>query len=545
MHIPVPAFSPELGHPDCTKMEQPAVEEDVPMFEEDLDEDEIPAPMPIDHPLVPQPVAPLGHPSASSSSAALEYTGDGTTWAQLFSRLESMERTMEQGFSHLSGRMSAMETQNSYMESVEKKENFLVIKSAPVLVPPASKTNEGLFFLSNIDQYQCFILSTVYCYKPTTRSSDNVFEVIKQALAEVLVHYYPLAGKLALDSDGRFVIECTGDGVPFIEAITTHELEALGDLTKLDFGILSQLVYTFPPTKNILEIPLVATQVTRFKCGGFALGVAINHSMADGLCAMEFISSWAEIARGLPLTILPFLDRTVLKSRKTPKIEFPHHEFYQIKDMPKTIIASQDEDFLSKSFCFNMERLEQLKRSAMEDGLLEKCSSFAVVAAYTWSIMTESLQMETDEKTKLVFPIDLRSKFNPPLPKGYFGNGIFHASCLCSAGELTSKPLSFAVKLVQDSIKLVTEDYVRSALDYYEVNRTSPMATYTLFLSSWSKLDFLTADFGWGNPNQITLGNPGPNLCFILPQEEGKKDMNILVVTKSSLMTAFEETIQL
>ncbi|XP_042484458.1 omega-hydroxypalmitate O-feruloyl transferase-like [Macadamia integrifolia] len=431
------------------------------------------------------------------------------------------------------------------MESAGKNENFLVTKSVPVIVKPASKTNGGLFFLSNVDQYQCLIISTVYSYKPSTRSSDNVFEVIKQALAEVLVHYYPLAGKLIVGSDGRLVVECTGEGVPFIEATTTHELEALGNLTKSNFGILGQLVHTLPPTKSILEVPLLAIQVTRFNCGGFVLGVAINHSMVDGLCAMEFISSWAEIAKGSPITVLPFLDRAVMKAREHPKIEFPHHEFFQIKDLPKTITASEDEIFLIKSFSFNVERLEQLKRSAMEDGLIERCSSFVVVAAYTWRIMTESLKMEADEMTKLVFPVDLRSKFNPPFPKGYFGNAIFHTGCLCSAGELTSKPLSFAVQMVQDSIKLVTEDYVRSAIDHYEVNRKNPMATYTLFLSTWSKLDFLTTDFGWGKPNQVMLGNPGPNLCFILPQEEGKKDVDILVVMKESLMNTFEDVIQL
>ena len=53
-------------------------------------------------------------------------------------------------------------------------------------------------------------------------------------------------------------------------------------------------------------------QVTRFKCGGFALGLAMNHCMFDGIGAMEFVNSWAETARGVAeLTVPPFLDRGV------------------------------------------------------------------------------------------------------------------------------------------------------------------------------------------------------------------------------------------
>ncbi|XP_042499830.1 omega-hydroxypalmitate O-feruloyl transferase-like [Macadamia integrifolia] len=425
---------------------------------------------------------------------------------------------------------------------------FEVKKLEAVLVPPASKTDDGLYFLSNLDLYQNLILTTIYCYKSdTTRSNCNACEVIKQALAEVLVHYYPFAGRIAInDSDGKLVIDCTGEGVPFVEAVADCELEVLGDTTKSsNFEILEKLVHIFPRSKNILEIPLLTTQVTKFKCGGFVLGLATNHCMADGISAVEFANSWAEIARGSPITVLPFLDRTIIKSRQPLKIEFPHNEFHEIKDVPKSILASKDDELIPKSFCFKEKMLVHLRSLAMEDGEVEKCSNFTLVAAHTWRVMIESLKMEDDQLTKLVFAVDLRSKFNPPLPKGYFGNAIFHPCCLCSAGELRSKPLWFAVKLVQEAIKSVTEEYARSAIDYYEEKRANPLATYTLFISSWTRLGFYDIDFGWGKPTQTTLANPGPNLCFTLPQGEGKKDLNILMVMAASLMKAFEELIQI
>ncbi|KAI7982488.1 Omega-hydroxypalmitate O-feruloyl transferase, partial [Camellia lanceoleosa] len=182
--------------------------------------------------------------------------------------------------------------------------------------------------------------------------------------------------------------------------------------------------------------PLVA-QVTKFKCGGFVLGLCMNHCMFDGLGAMEFVNSWGETARGLPLMVPPFLDRSILKTRNPPKIEFPHHEFIEIED--------------------KFDTLETLKLKATEDGFLDKCTTFEALSAFVWRARTRALKLKPDQQTKLLFAIDGRSRFNSPIPKGYCGNG-----------EQVDNPLSFTIKLVQEAVKLVTDDYMRSAIDYFE-----------------------------------------------------------------------------
>ncbi|TQD86055.1 hypothetical protein C1H46_028394 [Malus baccata] len=82
----------------------------------------------------------------------------------------------------------------------------------------------------------------------------------------------------------------------------------IGDITKPDPETLGKLVYDVPSAKNILEIPPLVAQVTKFKCGGFALGLCMNHCMFDGNGAMEFVNSWGKIARGLQLTDPPSID---------------------------------------------------------------------------------------------------------------------------------------------------------------------------------------------------------------------------------------------
>ncbi|KAH1128628.1 hypothetical protein J1N35_000006 [Gossypium stocksii] len=129
----------------------------------------------------------------------------------------------------------------------------------------------------------------------------------------------------------------------------------------------------------------------------------------------------------------PFSDRAILKARSSPKIEHLHQEFTEIDDKPSTVDLYKDE-MLYRSFCLDPEKLEKLKKNAMEDGVLEKCTTFEALSAFVWRARTKALNMLSDQHTKLLFAVDGRPRFNPPLPKGYFGNGIVLINSICQAG---------------------------------------------------------------------------------------------------------------
>ncbi|XP_059661244.1 omega-hydroxypalmitate O-feruloyl transferase-like [Cornus florida] len=420
-------------------------------------------------------------------------------------------------------------------------------KSEPILVRPKTKTNDGFYFLSNLDQNIAVIIQTVYCFKPdVNKSSEAVGEVIKRALAKVLVHFYPLAGSLTLSANGKLIVKCTNQGVPFVEAVANSDMEVLGDVTIPDPAMLGQLVHTVPGAKNVLEMPLLTVQVTRFKCGGFVLGMTINHCMTDGISAMEFVNSWAETARGISLTIPPFLDRSIQGSRQPPKIKYTHDEFLEITDASNMTSLYQEEQLMYKSFEFDPVKLAMLKKTAMENGLIKSCTSFTVLAALVWRARSRALNMEPNQQTKLLFAVDGRSKFNPPLPKGYFGNGIVLTCCLCTAKELIEKPLSFAVELVQNAIKVVTDDFIRSTIDYFELTRARPSLTATLLVTSWTRLSFDTTDFGWGEPAQsgcVTL--PEKEVALLLSNGKEKKGTTLLLGLPVTAMKTFQEMMQI
>ncbi|XP_004304535.1 PREDICTED: omega-hydroxypalmitate O-feruloyl transferase-like isoform X1 [Fragaria vesca subsp. vesca] len=419
-----------------------------------------------------------------------------------------------------------------------------VKQGEPTLVSPAEETDKGLYFLSNLDQNIAVIVRTIYCFKSDEKDNSKAGEVIKDALKKVLVHYYPLAGRLAISSEGKLIVDCTGEGAVFVEAEADCTIEDIGDITKPDPETLGKLVYDIPGAKNILEVPPLVAQVTKFKCGGFSLGLCMNHCMFDGIGAMEFVNSWGQTARGLPLQVAPFLDRSILKARNPPKIDHLHQEFSELIDGNSSCNSSEvDEDkMLYRSFCFDTEKLEKLKAKAREDGALDKCSTFEALSAFVWKARTRALRLLPEQQIKLLFAVDGRPKFNPPLPKGYFGNGIVLTNSICEAGELLEKPLSHAVGLVQDAIKMVTDGYMRSAIDYFEATRARPSLASTLLITTWSRLSFYTTDFGWGEPilsGPVAL--PEKEVILFLSNGTEKKNINVLLGLPASAMDVFQE----
>ncbi|KAK6918730.1 hypothetical protein RJ641_017152 [Dillenia turbinata] len=417
-------------------------------------------------------------------------------------------------------------------------------RSDPILVHPEIKTDDGYYFLCNLDQNIAVIMQTVHCYEPCDRDSKNVADVLRQALARVLGHFYPLAGRLTLSPDMKLIVQCTNEGVPFVDAVADCKMGVLGDITIPDPPTLGKLLYAIPGAKNILEMPLMTAQVTRFKCGGFVLGVAMNHCMADGMSAALFLHSWAKTARDMSITTAAYIDRSFLRARQPPSINYTHNEFMEISDISNMTNLYQEEQMVYRSFEFDPEKIAKLKKIVMEDGVIKSCTSFVALTAFLWRARSKALEMKSNQQTKLLFAVDGRSKFDPPMPKGLFGNGIVLACCLCTAGELVEKPLSFAVEQVQNAIKLVTEDFIRSAIDYFEVTRARPSLTATLLVTSWTRLSFNDIDFGWGEPSQSGCGTlPEKEVALFLPTGKDKTTTMLLGLPVTA-MKSFQELIQ-
>ncbi|TVU25291.1 hypothetical protein EJB05_27783, partial [Eragrostis curvula] len=67
------------------------------------------------------------------------------------------------------------------------------------------------------------------------------------------------------------------------------------------------------------------SQVTRFRCGGFSVGMHMCHPMHNGSGIPQFLEAIGDMARGEPQpTVLPVWERELLTSRSVPRVTHAH-----------------------------------------------------------------------------------------------------------------------------------------------------------------------------------------------------------------------------
>nr|CAD1830976.1 unnamed protein product [Ananas comosus var. bracteatus] len=129
---------------------------------------------------------------------------------------------------------------------------FVARRSEPELVAPSKPTPRERKPLSDIDDQESlrFYRSVIYFFRrgpagADSSSSKDPVGVLKRALADVLVFYYPIAGRIREEAGRKLVVDCTGEGVVFVGADADVRLD--------DFG--STLTPPIPCTGELLCLP--------------------------------------------------------------------------------------------------------------------------------------------------------------------------------------------------------------------------------------------------------------------------------------------------
>ncbi|KAI3853788.1 hypothetical protein MKX03_027818 [Papaver bracteatum] len=331
----------------------------------------------------------------------------------------------------------------------------IIIKES-TMVRPAKKTPQRHLWNSNLDL-------VVGACQPRdhlvigSNGASNFFDstLLKEALSKVFVPFYPIAGRLRKDEHGRAEIDYNGEGVLLVEAETTSVIDDFGDFAPtLEFR---QLIPTVEFSGDMFSYPLLVLQVTHFQCGGVSLGVGKEHHLADGPSGLHFINLWSEMARGLNLTIPPFIDRTVLRARDPPTPMF-HHIEYQPP-------CTNHENTITFSKLSTSNQLNTLKSKSKEgENIVVNYSSYEMLASNVWRSACRARDLPFDQETKLFIVTNGRSRLRPP--PSYFGNVLFNATPIAVSGDLFSKPLKYIAGRIHDAILRMDDDYLRSALDY-------------------------------------------------------------------------------
>ncbi|KAG4944922.1 hypothetical protein JHK87_040929 [Glycine soja] len=359
-----------------------------------------------------------------------------------------------------------------------------------------------------------------------------------------------MAARLRRDEDGRLEIYCDAQGVLLVEAETTAAIDDFGDFAPtLE---LRRLFWRYP------HLSAVVASVTYFKCGGVSLGVGMQHHVADGASGLHFINAWSDVARGLDISLPPFIDRTLLRARDPPHPVFDHIE-YKPPPAMKTPLQQQlqsskpvasDSAVAVSTVKLTRDQLSTLKGKSREDGNRISYSSYEMLAGHVWRSVCKARALPDDQETKLYIATDGRARLQPPLTPGYFGNVIFTTTPIAVAGDLMSKPTWFAASRIHDALIRMDNEYLRSALDYLElqpdlkvlVRGAHTFRCPNLGITSWARLPIHDADFGWGRP--IFMGPGGiayEGLSFIIPSSTNDGSMSVAIALPPEQMKVFQE----
>lgn len=301
----------------------------------------------------------------------------------------------------------------------------------------------------------------------------------------------------------------------------------------------------------MLIIQLICTefhgfQVTRFKCGGVSLGVGMQHHVADGLSGLHFINSWSDVARGIDIAILPFYDRTLLRARDPPKPMYPHVEYQS----PPQLENAEERESNEKPppISVAMLKITPAQINMLREKSTSNLSSYALLSGHVWQCVSKARGLSETQTTKLYIATDGRARLQPILPKGYFGNVIFTTTPITIAGELMNNDVTYAAQKIQGALTKMNDDYLKSALDYLElqpdlsklVRGAHTFCCPNLGITSWARLPIHDADFGWGRP--IFMGPGGiayEGLAFVLPSVTDDGVLSLAIALQEKHMNRF------
>ncbi|KAI4334752.1 hypothetical protein L6164_013464 [Bauhinia variegata] len=373
---------------------------------------------------------------------------------------------------------------------------FSVQRCQPELISPAKPTPYEIKLLSDIDDQDGLRFQVpfihFYRHQPEMGGKDPV-HVIRQALAQTLVFYYPFAGRIREGPGRKLVVNCTGEGVMFIEAHADVTLDQFGDTLHPPFPRLEELLYDVPGSRGIVNCALLLIQVTRLKCGGFIFAYRLNHSMSDGAGILQFMSAMAEIANGsCAPSIPPVWCRDLLSARNPSRITCTHHE-YEL--LPNVLVTMQN--MIYRSFFFGSTEEAAIRRFLPHN--LRKSRTFEILTACLWRCRTIALQFNPNEEVRMMFPVNVRAKLNPKLPIGYYGNDFVFVAAVTTARKLCKNPLGYALELVKEAKARVNEEYVHSQADFLFTNgRPHHIVARSFYVTDMKHAEFDRVDFGWG-----------------------------------------------
>ncbi|KAJ1688169.1 hypothetical protein LUZ63_019559 [Rhynchospora breviuscula] len=376
--------------------------------------------------------------------------------------------------------------------------SYAVTKSSPVLVKPAASTPTETIPLSSIDRTAAVRVSVDFI--SVFSHGEHPAKRIKEAFAKALVPYYPVAGRIAEPTLGVPVVDCTGEGVWYVEATANCSLEDVNYLER-PLMIPKEEMLPRPPAGVKLEDQILMAQITEFTCGGFAVGICFSHLVFDGQGAAQFLKAVGDMARGLPEpTVKPVWSREAIPD--PPKVPFsgPPPSFTAFNFVTSVIEISPDSINRNKDK-FTTETTQ-------------RCSTFDVITAMIFKSRAKAIKLADTAEVRLGFAASTRHLLHGVLPsvEGYYGNCVYPVGITKTSEEINSASLVEVISFIKDAKDALSTKFVDWMNGGSDTHYNVPLDYGTVTVSDWSRVGFNEVDYGFGEPKYVFTLNDDVNI---------------------------------
>uniref|UniRef100_A0ACD5XQ72 Uncharacterized protein n=1 Tax=Avena sativa TaxID=4498 RepID=A0ACD5XQ72_AVESA len=383
-------------------------------------------------------------------------------------------------------------------------------------------------------------------------------KAIKAALAEALVYYYPIAGRLReVPGTNKLVVDCTGEGAVFVQASANVRLEEFGEPPlRGPYPCAEELFCDVGDTKVVVGKPLFFLQLKHLSCGGFALGFQACHNIVDAFGLIQLVKSIADLARGdARPAVLPAWERQILMARTPPRIVVLTGAGAEHKNadmLPNDVLLSTPlESMVHRHLLFGPRDIAHLRGHIAQPHLSKLVTTFELLTAVMWRCRTAALGYEAGEKARLVFPLNARGRWKRdlPIPRGYYGNALLHAVVEATVRDLCSgNPLDHTVELVRGAKADVSPERMRSMVDMMALQRgrgqTAFPTRHVYWVSNLGRIGDDAVDFGWAD--WVGGGFPLPKLTSFHTtgkNQDGHESVTVTLLLPGRAMDRFAKEI--
>ncbi|KAG0476355.1 hypothetical protein HPP92_013196 [Vanilla planifolia] len=237
-------------------------------------------------------------------------------------------------------------------------------------------------------------LKGVYYYPASETVEGLSVPIMKVTMFPWLDICFPAAGRIRRDGGGRPYIKCNDAGVRILEAWTDLSLEEWLDRQETDRH--RPLVPDKVIGPDLHFSPTVYLQITRFKCGGIAVGFSWAHLLGDPVSATNCINLWGQLLTGKEKAKYQICSRqNESKGQEKPLLDASLPP--SVKQVEHTGDFWQSPS--SKKMGTFFIELPAAKLNYLQSKMPKNISTFETLSAILWKSIA---RIRTEKETKLV-----------------------------------------------------------------------------------------------------------------------------------------------